>query len=88
MMSADLQQQIVEELSSQMQSEIDFEILSNILVKSGWVKVQLKPFTSNNQAVDIMGWCHETLKQRWQRRGTTFVFESAKEANWFVLRWA
>ena len=48
-----LEDEIAKELSTQLQSEIDFQILSDMLVELGWHKVELIRFDSNRQAVDI-----------------------------------
>ena len=42
---------------------------------------------SNEHAVDIMCWLEEHCKNSFERNGRDFMFESARDANWFVLRW-
>ena len=83
-----MQDQILEELGTQMQSAMDFEILTDVLVKScGWHKVDLERFQDNRQAVDIANWCHDTVKNKWERSGCHFVFEDIGDAVNFTLRW-
>ena len=82
-----LQDQILDELSTQMQSEIDFQVLSDMLVQLGWRKVTLTRFFSRKHSVDILMWCEEHIKHPFEHRGTTFVFENQGDAVNFSLRW-
>jgi hypothetical protein len=83
-----MQDEILDELGEQMHSAIDFEILTDILVKScGWHRIELDRFQNNRQAVDIANWCHDTVKNKWKRSGCHFVFEDQGDAVNFTLRW-
>jgi len=83
-----MQDEILEELAENMSSKIDFEILTDILVKScGWYRIELDRFQDNRQAVDIANWCHDTVKNKWKRSGCHFVFEDQGDAVNFTLRW-
>jgi hypothetical protein len=83
-----MQDEILEELGTQMQSSIDFEILTDVLVKScGWHRVELKRFKDNHHAVDISYWCHDNIKNAWKRNGRHFVFENQGDAVTFTLKW-
>ncbi len=83
-----LQDQIMEELSTQMQSEMDFHILSDMLVKScGWKKVVLTRFFSRKHSVNILMWCEENIKHSYEHRGTSFVFQDEGDAVNFTLKW-
>jgi len=82
-----LQDEIMKELSTQMQSEMDFEILSNMLVELGWKKVVLTRFFSREHSVDIVTWCEENIKYPHERRGSTFVFQDEGDAINFTLKW-
>jgi hypothetical protein len=83
-----MQDEILEELGTQMQSVMDFEILTDILVNAcGWYRIELDRFQNNRQAVDMANWCHDTLKNKWKRNGCHFVFEDQGDAVNFTLRW-
>ncbi len=82
-----LQEQILEELSGQMHSAIDFEILTDVLCRFGWHKVDLERFANNIHAVDVTSWCQENAKGNWKRNGCKFVFEDVGDAVNFTLRW-
>ena len=83
----DLEKQIIDELGTQMQSEIDREILWGMLAKMGWCRVMLDRFTDNNHAVDITHWLESNCKNPFERRGADFIFESEVDAVNFTLRW-
>jgi hypothetical protein len=83
----DLEQEILEELGTKMQSEIDREILWGMLVGMGWRRVMLDRLTDNNHAVDITYWLEANCKNPFERNGADFIFESAVDAVNFTLRW-
>lgn len=81
-------QELEDELAGVIKEEIDWEILSDILNNTlGWTKVLLERYNSNQHAVDIKNWIEENCKSNIKYRGTTFLFEDSKEAQWFSLRW-
>jgi len=83
-----LEEQIAQELSEQMCSQIDFEILTDVLVNAcGWHRVELERFSNNKQAVDIITWCHEKIQGEWKRNGCRFIFEKPGDAVLFTLKW-
>lgn len=82
-----LQEQIMNELSEEMHSAIDFEILTDVLCRFGWHKVNLERFENNKQAIDITTWCQENIRKQWKRNGCLFVFENIGDAVNFTLRW-
>ena len=83
----DLEQEILDELSTQMQSEIDREILWDMLKRMGWRRVNLDRFKDNNHSVDITDWLAEHCNHAFERRGADFIFESEVDAVNFTLRW-
>jgi hypothetical protein len=83
----DLEKQILDELGTKMQSEIDREILWGMLKNMGWRRVMLDRFTDNNHAVDITYWLEANCKNPFERNGADFIFESEVDAVNFTLRW-
>ncbi len=84
-----LEEEITKELADKMQSEMDFHILSDMLVQScGWHKVTLSRFRDNHHAIDIRLWCEEHIKHPFESRGASFVFENQGDAINFTLKWA
>lgn len=82
-----IQDEIIEELGTSMQSAIDREILWGILIGMGWTRVRLSRFTDNNHAIDITLWLEQHIETRYQREGADFLFEDSKDALLFLLRW-
>ena len=82
-----LEQEIMEKLSKEIAQEVDFDILSDLLVYSGWVKIELDTLENNNNAIDMSEWLDINCKHKVNRLGRRFVFESSAEAEWFILRW-
>lgn len=82
-----LEEEIINELASKMQSEMDFSILADMLVQLGWHRVNIDRFKDNRHAVDIKLWCEEHIKNPWESRGTLFVFEDQGDAVNFVFKW-
>jgi hypothetical protein len=82
-----LEQEILDELGTKMQSEIDREILWGMLVGMGWRRVMLDRLTDNNHAVDITYWLEANCKNPFERNGADFIFESEVDAVNFTLRW-
>lgn len=84
---SNLEEEIAGELASKMQSEMDFHILSDMLVQLGWHKVHIPRYTDNHHAIDIRIWLEENVKNPWESRGTSFVFQDQGDAVNFVLKW-
>ena len=82
-----LEQQLMEKMSKEIAQKIDFDILSDLLVYSGWVKIELDTLENNNNAIDMSEWLDINCKHKVSRLGRRFVFESSAEAEWFILRW-
>ncbi len=82
-----LEKEILDELSTKMQSEIDREIMWSMLKNLGWRRVILDRYTDNNHAVDITYWLEANCKNPFERNGADFIFESDVDAVNFTLRW-
>lgn len=82
-----LEKEIIEAKAKEMQQELDREVLWGMLAGIGWSRVILSRFVDNNHAIDITYWLKDNCKHAYERHGRDFMFESAKDANWFKLRW-
>ena len=82
-----LKQEILEAKAKQMSDEIDREILWGMLEGMGWHRVMLPTLGDAYMAVDIITWLEDNCKSPYERSGRDFIFENAKDANWFKLRW-
>ena len=82
-----LEEELIEKAGTEMAREIDREVLWGMLEGIGWTRVMLPRYIDNTHAIDITYWLEETIKNPFERSGRDFIFESQKDANWFVLRW-
>lgn len=75
------------ELAKVLAEEIDWEILTDIMISSGWTKVSIDRFRDRYHSIDIQSWLDDNCKGHYKNRGSTFVFEKAEDAEWFSLKW-
>jgi hypothetical protein len=84
---SNLEEEMLNKAGSQMAQDIDREILWGMLQGIGWIRVMIPRLIDNNYAIDITYWLESNCKDAYERRGRDFIFESEKDANWFILRW-
>ncbi len=84
---SNLEQEILDELGTKMQSEIDREILWGMLKGMGWTRVMIDRFQDNKHAVDITHWLAENCQGVYERNGRDFIFENDGDAINFILKW-
>ena len=82
-----IEEDITNSMAKELADEIDFEIIAGMLQEMGWTKVKRSPFVSNEEAVDIRYWIDEHITGEVQSRGYTWLFEQAKDATMFILKW-
>jgi len=82
-----LEEQIIEELGTGMQSEMDKEILWGMLVKLGWTRVLLPRFENRAQADYVLQWVEDHCKNPYENKGNEFIFENSADAVNFILKW-
>lgn len=76
----------IEHSARQLADDIDFEVISGILIQAGWTKVVLRPMVyEDSQSIDQ--WLEQKCKAHKLHRGLVFLFEDPKDASWFTLRW-
>ena len=83
-----IEDDILARIAKSMSEEIDWGIMGDMLVNSGWTMVNLDRFANNQQSVDIETWIGVNCKGKYKKRTTTFVFEKKEDAVWFKLRWS
>jgi len=84
---SNLEQEILDELGTQMQSEIDREILWGMLKDLGWTRVMIDRHRDNEHAIDITHWLKENCQGAYERKGADFIFENESDAVNFILKW-
>jgi len=82
-----LEEQITEDLAKEMAEEMDFGIMKELLIGSGWYTVELLTLGSREKSIELRDWVTKNCKRGFVSRGKTFIFKSKKEAEWFSLRW-
>jgi hypothetical protein len=79
-----VEQEMLDKLSSDMAKEMDYEILVDALE---YIRVELPPFNSRYHAVDIANWCTDNCTGNFRNYGVRFAFEKSSDAEWFILKW-
>lgn len=82
-----LREDIENELGQALADEIDWQVLSDVFIKSGWTKVSLDRLEDRFQAIDIESWIDNNCTGEYMNRGKEFVFEKSQDAEWFSLKW-
>jgi hypothetical protein len=82
-----LEEHMLNDAGKALANDIEREVLWSMLQGMGWHRVMIPRFVDNNHAIDITYWLEETCKKAYERNGRDFLFESAKDAQWFALRW-
>ncbi len=82
-----IQDEIVNELASKMQSEIDYQILSDMLVELGWRRVFINYAPPERSWVVVKQWAEDNCRGPHQEHNGIWLFENEQDANWFALRW-
>ena len=79
-----IQQKIIDNAARDLAEHIDFNLIADLLVSEcGWTKVE----SSRPVEKDILNWLKVNCKHHWKHRGDVVLFESVKDANWFILKW-
>ena len=81
-----IEQDIINRAGKRMSDEIDFHILSEMLIELGWTKIVLKPMTQETgQVLDT--WVEKHVKGPFETMGLVWLFQDSKDATMFILRW-
>lgn len=87
----DLQEAVMKDMAEQLakniQEEIDFQILSDMLVSMGWHHMTFEPFREEKEAAELKEWFKTNCKGKVQSYGSNWLFENEKDMAWFILRW-
>jgi|688.fasta_scaffold2657158_1 hypothetical protein len=81
-----LEDEIAEELSRQIQKEIDSDIMVYLLKDIGWVPIEFH-HTEIMHANNINFWLLANCSGQYRRISKYYVFENSQDAEWFILRW-
>lgn len=84
-----LEEKYANEMAKILEEEINWELLTDMMVAVGWTKVELDSLqTYSELAANMNQWLHKEITSHWRRRGKTFIFEDRNEAALFKLTWS
>ncbi len=83
-----LEVQYADRAAKEMAEEIDWELISDMMVALGWTKVTLPRFRVSGATLDMNNWMHNECRYHWKHRANIWVFESQEEAALFKLTWS
>jgi hypothetical protein len=82
-MKSSLEDEILDDLGKQISEEIDFEVMSGMLITFGWTKVDMFYYAMS----EVDEWLKTNCQADYARHREHFLFEDEQDANWFKLRW-
>ena len=82
-----LEKELATKMAKELSDEIDWELISDMMIAVGWTKVTMDRFDNRFHSIDIRDWLTDTCKGHYKHRGSIFMFEKVEEAEWFSLRW-
>jgi len=85
-MNIHTEREYLNKMSRDLANEIDFDILSDMMLAAGWTPVEFTPFTYSKQAKDIADWAEQHCMGKWRHCGVKFVFERAADATAAILK--
>ena len=83
-MKKTLEEELADQLAREMSKDIDSEIFTNLMKDIGWTEVKL-PLTKDT--IEILNWLEKNTTGKYYTLNNTFLFESKKDAEWFLLKW-
>jgi len=84
----DIEQELSESLSKEMQRTMDFDILCDIMVElRGYVIVEIN-YGPGRPWVDVVAWADSICSAEYKEHNGKWLFEMAEDATMFKLRWA
>jgi hypothetical protein len=86
MIQFNLEEEQLKHAAKELADGIDFRVIADYLVDSGWTIVELE-FESREHSIDILLWVETHCRGKHKRFGGTFVFEDSKDALLFELKW-
>jgi len=82
-----LEDEIAEQMAREIQKEIDWGVMADLLVESGWTKVKLPNKFLPVSGIELHQWREKNLTGKWKAHEDIWLFEKEKDATIFILRW-
>ena len=86
-MAMNLEDEIANEMAKQKAQEIDFELLTDVLIACGWTKVTLDNGALTCTGLELHDWRERNLTGRWKAHNKVWLFENSQDAVVFTLKW-
>lgn len=80
-----LEQELADKLAKEISDQIDWNILSEILISNGWTRVIREPVFNWNE--DVTSWLDTVRIGHVRSMGNEWLFEKEQDAIMFSLRW-
>lgn len=75
-----------DDMAAILTEEIDWCIVTDILVESGWTEI-IVPSTTPDNYIKMQEWAKVTLHNDYQGRDNRWAFVDPSEAAMFAMRW-
>lgn len=82
-----VEQEIIDKAAKNLADEIDWGILADIYLSSGWTEVVVSNYTQKYRQ-GMADWIYENIKGHKTGYRERWLFKDAKDATFFSLRWA
>ena len=82
-----LAEQMIDEMTKEIQRDIDREVMWGMLTQIGWTRVMLSSETAMVKATEIKEWLAVNCKKSYEKHKQDFLFEDNKDAVNFILKW-
>ena len=82
------EEKLAERFAGHLQKELDWEFIADALVATGWTTAEIIPFSRPELQRTVLDWVENNAQGRYNNFETRYVFEKAKDATLFVLKWA
>jgi hypothetical protein len=83
-----IQEEIAERFAVHLQKELQWELISDMAVATGWTRAEIVPFSRPKLQRAVLNWVQTNVQGRYENFETRYVFEKASDATLFVLKWS
>jgi len=84
----DMEKELVAKVTKEISDEIDWEVEVALYKEVGWTEVKLQTTTPSGYVHEIMEWLGKNRTGHVRSRGNHYMFENAKDATLFILKWS
>lgn len=81
-----LQQEYLDFLGEEMQRSIDFDVICNLLIDSGWTRLEIE-YNQTQPWVAVKDWAGQNFEGTHREHAGVWLIENAKDATMFALKW-